>query len=472
MRRIVALLGVLAAGLTLAVVRGPSPDDAESSSHREAPAISEDPSADNTDLYAFRSPDQPNMLTIVSNWIPAEDPAAGPMYYRFSNKARYNIKIDRNGDAKADVIYRFRFSNMKSPLFLANTVQRYTVERIRGGQSQIVARGTTPPNNIGPRTNQTFYGSADHGTIASQRIYNLSGGGKVFAGQREDAFFADIGAIFDLVGFRRGTGNLGGGKDFFSGYAVHAAALQIPISQLDDRNHIVGIWATTERQETTVRQSRTATGTAGAGGGGAALAGRATVSRRWVQVSRLANPLVNELLIPTSDKDEWNRTNPANEAKFAKYFRTPILAAAINDLYPGVVNAPETNRDDLVAVFLTGVPGLNYTGPKLADLLRINLSIAPSATPNRLGVFGGDNAGFPNGRRLEDDVIDIAERGVAGKLKGNPNADALGDGVDANDITNLSVFPYENHPLSGFVNSKGNCSGGTEEVSGQIATCP
>ena len=472
MRKIVVPLGLLAAGLTFAVVRGPSPDEAVSSSHREAPAISEDPTADNTDLYAFRSVDQPNMLTIVSNWIPAEDPAAGPMYYRFSTKARYNIKIDRNGDAKADVVYRFRFTNMKSPLFLANTVQRYTVERIRGGQSQIVARGTTPPNNIGPRTNLMFYGSADHGSIASQRIYNLSGGGKVFAGQREDAFFADIGAIFDLVGFRRGTGNMGGGKDFFAGYAVHAAALQIPISQLDDSNHIVGIWATTERQETTVRQSHTASGTAGAGGGGAALTGRHIVSKRWVQVSRLANPLVNELLIPTSDKDEWNRTNPANEAKFAKYFRTPLLAAAINDLYPGVVNAPETNRDDLVAVFLTGVPGLNYTGPKLADLLRINLSIAPSATPNRLGVFGGDNAGFPNGRRLEDDVIDIAERGVAGKLKGNPNADLLGDGVDANDIANLSVFPYENHPRSGFVNSKGNCAAGTEEVSGQIATCP
>jgi uncharacterized protein DUF4331 len=136
------------------------------------------------------------------------------------------------------------------------------------------------------------------------------------------------------------------------------------------------------------------------------------------------------------------------------------------------VNAPETNRDDLVAVFLTGVPGLNYTGPKLADMLRINLSIPPSATPNRLGVFGGDNAGFPNGRRLEDDVIDIAERGVAGKLTGNPNADALGDGVDENDVGNLAVFPYENHPGSGFVNSKGNCRAGTEEVSGQIATCP
>ena len=472
MRRILVVLGLLAAGLTLAVVRGPSPEEAVSSSHREAPAISEDPAADNTDLYAFRSPDQPNMLTVVSNWIPAEDPAAGPMYYRFSTNARYNIKIDRNGDAKADVVYRFRFSNMKSPLFLANTVQRYTVERIRGGRTTVVARGTTPPNNIGPRTNQMFYGSADHGTIANERIYDLRGGGRVFAGQREDAFFGDIGAIFDLVGFRRGTGNMGGGKDFFAGYAVHAVALQIPISQVDDRDHIVGLWATTERQTTTVRRARSASGTAGTGSGGAALAGRAAASKRWVQVSRLGNPLVNEVIIPTTRKDEWNRTSPAGDARFVKYFREPLLAAAINDLYPGVVNAPEKGRDDLVSVFLTGVEGLNYTGPKLADVLRINLSIAPSASPSRLGVFGGDTAGFPNGRRLEDDVIDIAERGVAGKLKGNPNADALGDGVDTNDIANLTVFPYENHPRSGFVNSKGNCAGGTEEVSGQVATCP
>ncbi|MDQ3876055.1 MAG: DUF4331 domain-containing protein, partial [Actinomycetota bacterium] len=456
------------------VVRGPSPDDAVSSSHREAPAISEDPAADNTDLYAFRSPDRPNMLTIVANWIPAEDPAAGPMYYRFSSKARYNIKIDRNGDAKADVVYRFRFRNLRSPLFLANTVQRYTVQRVAGGRATIVARGMTPPNNIGPRTNQTFYGSADHGTIANERIFDLAGGGRVFAGQREDAFFGDIGAIFDLVGFRRGTGNMGGGKDFFAGYAVHAVALQIPIAQLDDRDHIVGVWATTDRRQLSVRVTR-GSGNVGGGKSGPALtgrAGRATVSKRWVQVSRLGNPLVNEVIIPTTRKDEWNRGNPAGEAKFLKFYREPLLAAAINQFYPGVVNAPEKDRDDLVAVFLTGVPGLNYTGRKLADMLRINLSILPSANPSRLGVFGGDNAGYPNGRRLEDDVIDIAERAVAGKLKGNPNADALGDGVDANDAAALSVFPYENHPLSGFVNSKGNCAAGLEEVSGQVATCP
>jgi hypothetical protein len=449
MKKAAVAAGLLATAVVLAVTKGPTPEQAVSSSHREAPAISEDPAADNTDLYAFRSPDRPDTLTIVSNWIPAEDPAAGPMWYRFSTNARYNIKIDRNGDAVADVVYRFRFRNLESPLFLANTVQRYTVTRVAGGRSRVVATGLTPPNNIGPRTNQTFYGSPDHGMLALQRIYELDGGGRVFAGQREDAFYGDIGAIFDLVGFRRGTGNMGGGKDFFAGYAVHAIALQLPIAQLDDRDHVVGIWATTERPRVVVR--RAAAASAGAG----ALAGRPRVTTRWVQVSRLGNPLVNEVIIPTSLKDEWNADNPSEDRKYAKYFREPILAAAINQLYPGVVNAPERDRDDLVAVLLTGVEGLNYTGPTLADMLRVNLSIPPTATPNRLGVFGNDLAGFPNGRRLEDDVVDIAERAVAGKLKGNPNADALGDGVDANDVANLTQFPYENHPPSGFENSKG-----------------
>jgi Domain of unknown function (DUF4331) len=451
MKGIAIILGSLVTAAVLAVAWGPSPKEAKSSSHREAPAISEDPTADTTDLYAFRSADRPDMLTIVGNWIPAEDPAAGPMYYRFSTGARYNIKIDRNGDARPDVTYRFQFKNRRSPLFLAETVQDYTVTRIRGGRTSVVARGTTPPNNVGPRTNQMFYGSADHSTLANARIFSLAGGGRVFAGQREDAFFGDIGAIFDLLAFRRGTGNTGGGKDFFAGYAVHAIALQIPISQLDDSDHIVGVWATTERQRVVVRSHR---GGSAAAGTGAGLAGR-HAGRRWVQVSRLANPLVNELLIPTGLKDQWNRDAPANDREYVRYFREPMLAAAINDLYPGIVNAPETGRDDLVAVLLTGVEGLNHTGPRLADMLRINLSIPPTATPNRLGVFGNDLAGWPNGRRLEDDVIDIAERAVAGKLKGNPNADALGDGVDANDVSSLSSFPYEAHPPSGFENSKG-----------------
>ena len=201
--------------------QSPRPEAGQASSYREAPLIAEDPSADTTDVYAFRSLDAPNSLTVIANWIPAEDPAAGPNWYRFSQRARYAINIDRSGDGKADVTYRFRFKNREDTLFLGNTVQDYAVTRVARGNETVVARGVTPPNNIGPRTTPNYR------QLANAAVTNLAGGGKVFAGQREDAFFADIGAIFDLVAIRKGTGNMGGGKDFFANYATHGIALQI-----------------------------------------------------------------------------------------------------------------------------------------------------------------------------------------------------------------------------------------------------
>jgi hypothetical protein len=427
-----AFLLALAAALVAATG---GPDRGVASSHREAPLISEDPAADNTDLYAFRSPDKPDTITIISNVIPGEDPAAGPNWYRFAAwpTARYNINIDRDGDARADVTYRFRFRNRAGTAFLGNSAQDYDVTRIVGRQSQVVARGTTAPNNIGPKSTPNYR------TLAAGAVANMDGGGLAFAGQREDGFYGDIGSIFDLVSFRRGTGNVGGGKDFFAGYAVHAFALQVPIAQLDDADHTVGIWTTVDRQTVRVQRTR----------------GRMVVTRPYVQVSRLGNPLVNEVVIPTNRKDEWNRDAPRQESKYGELYRQPLLASVVNQLYPGVVNAPERDRADLVAVLLTGVPSLNFTGNTQADMLRLNMSIPPTAKPNRLGVIGGDNAGWPNGRRLEDDVIDIAVRAVAGKLMGNPVADVLGDGVDANDVPNLSFFPYEADPFSGFANTKG-----------------
>jgi hypothetical protein len=432
---VLAVVGIAVAAAVL-LVRGPVLDAGQASSHREAPMIAEDQTADNTDLYAYRSPDAPNSLTVIANWIPAEDTAAGPNWYRFSERARYAINIDRNGDAKPDVTYRLRFKNRDAALFLGNTVQDYTVTRVSGGRETIVAKGVTPPNNIGPRTTPNYR------QLAQAGVFNLAGGGKVFAGQREDAFFADIGAIFDLVAIRKGTGNMGGGKDFFAGYAVHGIALQIPISQLDDRDHVVGVWATTERPQMKIRSWRTKSGVK-----------RYSQEREWTQVSRLGNPLINEVIIPTKLKDRWNRLSPATDAQFVQFYRQPLLAAVINQLYG--LGIQENNRDDLVQVLLTGVPGLNNTGSKLADMLRVNLSIAPAKNPSRLGVFGGDVAGFPNGRRLEDDVVDIAERAVAGKLLGHPAGDLLGDGVDGNDVPNLGMFPYENDPPSGFDNVKG-----------------
>jgi hypothetical protein len=434
MRRAVLALGLatgIAALAAVILLRAPSPQAGNASSHREAPLISEDPTADNTDLYAFRSPDAPGYLTVISNLIPGEDPAAGPNYYRFSQGARYLIYLDRNGDGKPDVTYAFRFKSEDGPLFLGNTVQSYTVTRTIGHSSRVVARGMTPPDNIGPRTLQKFYGTTDYRALAAKQVASLDGGGKVFAGQRDDGFFGDIGDIFDLVAIRKGFDT--GGKDFFAGYAVHTLALQIPISQLDTKSHVVGVWTATERKAAYVRRHK--------------------LRRGWVQVSRLGNPLVNEVVIPTKLKDRWNRLTPATDSRFSTYYENPILAAVINQLYN--VGAPEHNRDDLVAVLLTGVPGLNNTGTTRADELRINLAIPPKprGTENRLGVLGNDLAGFPNGRRLGDDVIDISERAVAGALKGNNVP--LGDGVNADDRATLPVFPYEPDPESGADNTKG-----------------
>jgi hypothetical protein len=420
-------LVVAAAAAVAAAVTGLEPERGTASSHREAPLISEDPSADLTDLYAFRSPDRPNTVTILANVIPGEDPAAGPNYYTFSPSARYNLKIDTNGDVTPDVIYRFSFRTRPGQFFLGNTAQPFTVTRTQGGRTTVVARGTTPPNNIGPRS------TAGYRALAQKAVVPVQGGGLAFAGQRDDAFFADIGAIFDLVAIRKGTGNMGGGKDFFAGYAVHTFALQLPIDELRARNGTIGLWASVDRRRVTTRGAVTRN------------------SGGWVQVNRLGNPLVNEVVIPTTLKDVWNSQQPWNESRYRRYYESPILAAVINQLYK--LGVPENGRDDLRAVLLTGVPNLNFTGPKLADVLRLNLRIPLTARPNRLGVLGGDNQGWPNGRRRGDDVIDIAEQAVAGFLKGKKVP--LGDGVDRDDRALLGAFPYEADPASGFANDKG-----------------
>ena len=426
--------GIIALGavglLTAAAAVGAAtlgPGNGTASSHREAPLIAEDPSADLTDLYAFRSPDKPNTVTILANVIPGEDPAAGPNWYTFSPNARYNLKIDTNGDALPNVTYRFKFHTKTGPFFLGDTAQPFTVTRIAGGKSKVVARGTTPPNNIGPRSTPSYR------SLAAKGVVSVAGGGSAFAGQRDDPFFGDIGAIFDLVAIRKGTGNMGGGKDFFAGYGVHSFGVQVPIAGLNAKNGTIGVWSSVDRRKVTTR------GTATRNSGG------------WVQVNRLANPLVNEVVIPTGLKDQWNALQPVQEGRFQKYYTTPILAAVINKLYK--LGAPETGRDDLVAVLLTGVPKLNYTGPRLADLLRVNLTIPVTAKPDRMGVLAGDNQGWPNGRRLNDDVIDIAEQAVGGFLKGTKLP--LGDGVNGDDRNLLGSFPYAADPQSGFENTKG-----------------
>src|SRR4029077_9081751 len=271
----VALALVVAAAVTalgFAVAQRGSTGAANASSHREAPLISQDPPADNTDLYAFVSPDKPDTATIIANWIPGEDPAAGPNYYTFSSTARYDIYIDKNGDGKPDVTYQFRFKNLPSQFFLGNTQQSYTVTKTVGNKTTVVGSGLmTPPDNIGPRS------TPNYPALAAQGIHPLNDGTTVFAGQRDDPFFADIGAIFDLVAIRQGTGANGGGKDFFAGYGVHSIALQMPITQLDNgTNHTIGVWAATDRRAAAVAPSERRRN-----------ASAKDDQQGWVQVSRL-----------------------------------------------------------------------------------------------------------------------------------------------------------------------------------------
>jgi hypothetical protein len=423
------------------------------SSHREAPLTSIDPTGDDTDTYAFTAQDAPGSLTIVGNWVPFEDPAGGPNFYKFDDNAHYYLNIDNTGDGVADLRYLFDFDtqvrNPNSFLYTngmpvdsvdsknLNVVQSYSVTRIADGRSQVIARDVpTPPSNVGPKT------IPDYEAVQAGAVKNLPGGGKVFAGQREDPFFAALGRIFDTVNLTgAGLGNQGGGVDDLAGYAVQSIVLQVPESDVTrdgkrvagDKadNAVVGVWASTERQSISVTGSGTGP---------------------FTQISRLGNPLVNEVIIPLGQKDRFNRTQPKDDAtNYGKYVLEPELAAVLNALFPGQVNAPEKNRTDIVQAVLQGVPGLNAfpgdAGKNATDTLKINLGTPPTASPNRLGVLGGDNAGYPNGRRLTDDVVDIDLQVVAGALKGNMVP--LGDGVNQNDVQSLSEFPYVAPPKPG-----------------------
>ena len=474
---LVALFGgALASAAALAAAGGPSPDPATASSHREAPLIADDPAADNTDLYAFVSPDDPSKVTIVANYIPLEEPAGGPNFHKFDDNVRYHIYVDNNGDAREDITYTFRFrTQVQNPnTFLYNTGpitslndpdfnvrQSYSVNRIRRGpalEGTVLGTGIpTPPVNIGPRS------TPDYEPLASAAVTNLPGGIKVFAGQRDDPFFVDLGSVFDLLGLRPFNpahliplpAELG--VDGVGGFNTHTIALQVPKTELTSfGKSIVGIWAAADRPSLTTL-----------GGGRIRTAGHA------VQVSRLANPLVNEVVIPLGRKDRWNSQEPRDDEQFVDEYLTPEVSALVNLLYPGLPDVPTTNRADLVAVLLTGVniPGvvnLNFTGNVRADMIRLNTEIAPTAmvgAGNRLGVLAGDLAGFPNGRRLEDDVTDIEIRAfacgygdfVASLLpticNGMPNLapnNTLGDGVDTNDKPFLTSFPYVGTPHQGY----------------------
>jgi hypothetical protein len=467
------------------------------SSHREAPLIAGDPAADNTDLYAFLNPTNPSRLTIIANYIPLEEPAGGPNFFPFDPSVLYSIHIDNTGDGVADINYDFRFKTRSTatnfagiPTFLyndgpvtsladRNLLQRqvYTVNRNGNAQTSLAGTLRTPPVNVGPRS------TPNYDATAAQAVYRLTDGTKVFAGQRDDPFFVDLGSIFDLGGLRPFNSlhalplATDPGVDGVGGFNTNSIALDIPLRRLtkdhaaptgpNDPDAILGVWATASRQKVRTLNAN----------------GTITTSGPWVQVSRLGNPLINEVVIPRAKKDYWNGQQPKNDSQFAKYYKAPELTAVANALYSALDDPATTNRNDLVAILLTGlnipssatVPGgLHYTrtGSTQADMLRVNTGIKPNAagacvfgvtgggTPSRLGALEGDLCGFPNGRRLLDDVTDIEVRAllegygptlhlVLGVPDRSPN-DLIGDGVDENDVSFLSTFPFAGTPHSGY----------------------
>lgn len=439
------------------------------SSHREAPNIMLDPSADNTDTYAFTADDEPNALTVVANWVPGEVPANGPNFFRFDDRAKYYINIDNDGDGVADIKYKYKFkTELRHPesfLYAGPNTEDFNDDSINVFQTYKLIREEVPskgnvnkrevigknlpvaPPNIGPKTFPKYQQFVNRSNVT------LGGGTKTFAGQRDDPFFVDLGATFDSLNIRQGTGNEGQGKDDFSGYGIESTVLQVPESDVTRNgnpvggpnapNAVVGVWSSTERRklEFTSRDFDK----------GAGKKNDARGKNRFVQVSRLGNPLVNEVIIPLGKKDKFNRTSPDRDLDlYGKFVLRPELAAYMNELFD--VGAPQNGREDIVQAVLQGIPDLNQHSGKFqgtpVDTLKLNLGVPPSNSPSRFGVIGGDNAGYPNGRRLIDDVVDIDLQVVAGILVGNEVP--LGDGVDQNDKPFLSRFPYLAAPDSGF----------------------
>ena len=428
------------------------------SSHREAPLIALDPTADNTDVYAFADPNDPDMVTLIANYIPFQSPDGGPNFYLFDPNVLYEIHVDNNGDAVEDVTFQWRFTTeRRNPgTFLYNTGpvtaiddpdlnvrQFYSLTRVDGprrtGSAQLLSgRLPVPPPNIGPRS------TPDYGSLAGGVQQVPPSGMRVFAGQRDEGFYVDLG-IFDLLGV--GTGMV---EDSTAGYNVSSLAIQVPMAQLtrsgtrpsgpSDPNAIIGVWATASRPAMAPR-----------------TAGGITYSGDLVQVSRLGMPLVNEAVIDLGRKDAFNSLEPTGDAVALDRVLDPEVPALLSLLFG--VRTPPAPRQDLVTIFLTGIPGLNQPpGVRPAEMLRLNMGIPPvavgSAGYDRLGVLKGDIGGFPNGRRVGDDVLDVVLQAAAGATPLTPAFNrapnnALGDGVDRNDVPYLREFPYLGVPRAG-----------------------
>jgi len=351
---VLILFALAISAVALGVVGTSKPADA--SSHREAPFISGDPQADATDLYAFRSPDRPNSVTLIANYIPAEVAAAGPNFYRFGGDVLYEINVDNDADARDDLSFQFRFQNRTNNgnTFLYNTgpitslkdknlnqEQFYSVSMLKGKDHEdlhrkgkvIAKKLQVAPANVGPVSYPDGYSQ-----VANQAIYDIGDGVKVFTGPRDDPFFADLGGIFDLLqGIK--------GEDYVADLNVHTIAIQVPIGKLTTGNRdTIGVRTTSYRQSLSVLRP--------IGKPGSKSNSPSSSKGPWVQLSRLDMPLVNELVIPLKDKNRWNGSQPRFDKQFASYVLDPEPARLIEDILG--VNVPKPPRNDLVKGFLTG----------------------------------------------------------------------------------------------------------------------
>lgn len=460
------------------------------SSHAEAPLTSMDRYADNSDVYAFRSTEsgRDGFVTIIANFIPLQDPSGGPQFYRFDDNVMYEINIDNTGDGLADIVYQLQFNTQtvnSNTVLGMNTVnmdgqitsltdldynmpQTYSVTRVdsRSGRvGRLLAGGLrTPPANVGPRVTPNY-----ETNLGQPAVYNLPGGGKVFAGQRDEGFFIDLGGTFDAIAYR----SLGatGGVDTLRTKNVSSIAIEIPISDLTRSravpsgptasDAVIGIFSTARRRTTQIRNN-----------------GQVTTSGAWQQVSRLGNPLINEVVVPVGLKDAFNSLSPSLD-----YTVQPVINAVLDPELPKIIqialgaygplggppiaiNIPPAPRNDIATIFATGipagaVPGLpNYTtflsDGNAHEMLRLNVAIPPTpgASASRLGLLGNDIAGFPNGRRVFDDIVDIEVRALLGGTPFTPAYNvppnnSFGDGVSANFEGFLTRFPYLNTPNAG-----------------------
>jgi hypothetical protein len=467
-RKAVALVVALAGlALTLVAARGTGPEAAQAASHREAPLISLDGPADISDFFMFRSyqPGNEDKVALVMNVNPGAEPSSGPNYYNFDPSVTYAFHVDNDRDGRADdASFEFKFRSEirgtveAADLFLSylggagpfppitaldgpgseglGLRQRYEVTMVRGHHRTRIARGLIAvPSNVGPRT------MPDYDALAAQGVYEPTPGVKVFAGQRQDPFYIDLGGVFDTFNFRRPVPALTAaedandnvnpfGVDMLSGFNVSTIALEVPAMMITGGSSTIGAYASTARPRAQVADRM-------------GLRGR-HYGNRVTQVQRLANPLINETIIGTEDKDEWNSREPEEERRFTDYYLNPRLALALQLVFG--VPAGTTDRQDLVDLLLKYEP----SDSRLSELLRLNLGVPPTplAAQRRMTVLADtpDPAGWPNGRRPKDDVTDIAVRVVGGP---NYIGARIGDGVNTDDQALSPSFPFLGTPDDG-----------------------